>query len=74
MKRTFKLGLGAVLFILGTVFFFIPGTILLQVIGLFLLASEWSPARRFLKMGQKAMSRSARRLDSALLKRKLRAR
>lgn len=71
MKSVIRMVLGATLVLFGLVTFFIlPGSILTIVIGLVLLSFDYPPAKRWLKVSQRAMSRSARKLDSFLLARK----
>ncbi|WP_416304924.1 PGPGW domain-containing protein [Neptunicella sp. SCSIO 80796] len=71
MKRMIRMILGAGLVLFGLLTFFIlPGSILTIAIGLMLLSFDFPLARRWLKLSQRSMSHSARKLDSYLLARK----
>ena len=68
--RQLKILLGMVLCILGLVLTILPGSTLLLLGGLVLLSTEYTPARKLLKIVQKGMSKSSRKLDAFLRKRK----
>ncbi|WP_218354912.1 PGPGW domain-containing protein [Alteromonas lipotrueiana] len=70
--KILRLSLGALLMIVGVVLTLLPGSILLVIGGLVLLSYDWPPARRWLKVCQKAMRRSAVKVDALLLARKYR--
>jgi hypothetical protein len=72
MKKTIRITLGFALTAFGIVFFILPGSIFALILGLFLLSFDFPIARRWLKLCQNTMSTSARKIDSLLLKRKLR--
>ncbi len=70
--KTIRLALGALLLGTGIVFTLLPGSILFVLSGLVLLSYDWPRARGWLKRCQTGMARSARKIDRALLARKLR--
>lgn len=71
MTKTLRITLGSILTGIGVIFFILPGSILFLLAGLFILSVDVPVARNWLKVCQSGMSRSARRLDSFLLGRKL---
>jgi hypothetical protein len=58
------------LIILGIIFTILPGSILLVLGGLVLLSVDFPQAKKFLSKTQRATSRTARKVDLFLLKRK----
>ncbi len=72
MTKTFRVSLGAILAIIGVVFFILPGSILFLIGGLLLLSYDLPQARSMLARCQRSMSKGARRLDRFMLNRKLR--
>ena len=64
--------LGGLLVIAGVIFTILPGSSLFVLLGLVLISVDYKPARQLLARIQKAMSISARKLDSFLHKRKYR--
>jgi hypothetical protein len=71
VSKQIRISLGALLVTAGIVFFIIPGSMLFVLLGLAILSCDLPHARSWLKTCQKSMSRSARKLDSFLLNRKL---
>jgi len=60
------------LIILGIIFTILPGSILLVLGGLVLLSVDFPHAKKLLSKTQRATSRTARKVDLFLLKRKYR--
>ena len=73
-KKHFRIGLGSILVFIGVVFFILPGSMFLLLLGLLTLSYDVPKAKGYLKACQRSMSQSARKLDSILLNRKLRTR
>jgi hypothetical protein len=71
MKKKIRIAFGAVFALVGLVFFIIPGSMLVLLIGLMMLSYDIPKARTWLRWCQNAMSKSARKLDAFLLSRKL---
>jgi len=71
MHKKLRIAVGSILAIVGIVFFILPGSMFVLVLGLMLLSYDVPKAREWLRWCQGAMSRSARKLDAFLLKRKL---
>jgi hypothetical protein len=69
-----RIGLGSILVFIGVVFFIIPGSMFLLLLGLLTLSYDVPKAKDWLKVCQRSMSKSARKLDSLILNRKLRPR
>jgi uncharacterized protein YjeT (DUF2065 family) len=74
MYKNLRLAFGSVLVLAGIVFFILPGSILMVLGGLMLLSYDVPQARNWLKVCQRSMSQSARKLDTFILNRKLRRR
>jgi hypothetical protein len=72
MKKKLRTGLAILAITIGIVFAILPGSILFLIGGLMLLSMDYPMARKWLKKCQNTMSRTARALDKALLRRKLR--
>lgn len=70
--KSIRLTFGALLVASGIIFTLLPGSIFVLLGGLVLLSYDWPRARGWLKFCQGSMTRSARRIDLYLLKRKLR--
>ena len=70
MKRQLRIAVGSILALAGIVFFILPGSIFLLLIGLVMLSFDFPKAREVLRWCQNSMSKSARRLDAFLLSRK----
>jgi uncharacterized membrane protein YbaN (DUF454 family) len=73
MKKKLRVALGSLLAIFGVVFFILPGSIFILLLGLLMLSYDVPKARDWLRTCQNAMSRSARKLDKIVLERKLRS-
>lgn len=73
MKKKLRIALGSLLAIFGVVFFILPGSIFILLLGLLMLSYDVPKARDWLRTCQNAMSRSARKLDKIVLERKLRS-
>ncbi|KXI30533.1 tellurium resistance protein TerC [Paraglaciecola hydrolytica] len=71
MKKKFRIALGGLFALVGIVFFIIPGSMLVLILGLMMLSYDLPKARTALRYCQNAMSKSARKLDAYLLRRKL---
>lgn len=72
MNKKLRIALGAVMSILGVIFFILPGSMFVLLLGLLMLSYDVPKARDWLRSCQKAMSKSARKLDKIILYRKLR--
>lgn len=72
MKKQLRVSLGAIFTAVGIIFFILPGSMFVLLLGLFMLSYDVPKARQWLRWCQQAMARSARKLDSYLLARKLR--
>lgn len=72
MKKKLRIALGSLLTMFGVVFFILPGSMFVLLIGLMILSYDVPKARDWLRTCQKAMSNSARKLDKLILDRKLR--
>ena len=73
MKKKLRIALGSLLAIFGVVFFILPGSIFILLLGLLMLSYDVPKARDWLRTCQNAMSKSARKLDKMILERKLRS-
>ncbi|WP_339722399.1 tellurium resistance protein TerC [uncultured Paraglaciecola sp.] len=71
MKKKIRITLGSLLAIFGVVFFILPGSIFVLLLGLVMLSYDVPKARQWLRICQNAMSKSARKLDKIILDRKL---
>ena len=63
--------IGGLLTLVGVVFFVLPGSMFLLILGLLMLSYDFPKAKHYLRICQRAMSRSAIKLDSLILNRKL---
>ncbi len=72
MLRNLRIAMGVLLAVIGVVFAILPGSILFLLAGLVLLSMEFPKMRKGLWGCQKAMQRSAQKLDRYFLNRKLR--
>lgn len=73
MKKNFRIAIGALLTIFGVVFFILPGSAFVLLLGLMILSYDVPKARNWLRTCQNAMSKSARKLDKIILDRKLKS-
>ena len=73
MKKKLRIALGSLLAIFCVVFFILPGSIFILLLGLLMLSYDVPKARDWLRTCQNAMSKSARKLDKIVLERKLRS-
>ena len=73
MKKKLRIVLGALLALFGVIFFILPGSIFVLLLGLMMLSYDVPRARVWLRNCQNAMSKSARRLDKMILDRKLKS-
>jgi hypothetical protein len=71
-SKHIRVGIGGLLTFVGVVFFVLPGSMFLLILGLMMLSYDFPTAKHYLRICQRAMSKSARKLDSFLLNRKLR--
>ncbi|MFT6284493.1 MAG: hypothetical protein ACJAXM_000965 [Arenicella sp.] len=71
MKKKLRIVFGALLAIFGVVFFILPGSIFVLLLGLLMLSYDVPQARNWLRTCQNVMSKSARKLDKMILERKL---
>ena len=67
MKKKLRIALGGLLAIFGVVFFIIPGSILVLLVGLLMLSYDVPKARDWLRTCQNVMSKSASKLDKLIL-------
>ena len=67
MKKKLRIALGGLLATFGVVFFILPGSILVLLVGLLMLSYEVPKARDWLRTCQKVMSKSASKLDKLIL-------
>tara|TARA_B110000879_G_scaffold89566_1_gene123088 strand:+ start:316 stop:537 length:222 start_codon:yes stop_codon:yes gene_type:complete len=72
MKKKLRIALGGLLAIFGVVFFIIPGSILVLLVGLLMLSYDVPKARDWLRTCQNVMSKSASKLDKLILDKRLR--
>jgi DNA-binding protein Fis len=72
MKKSIRTFIAILGITIGIVFAILPGSILFLIGGLMLLSMDYPMARKWLKVSQNNLSRAARSLDRALLRRKLR--
>lgn len=72
MKRSIRITVGGLLALFGVVFFVLPGSVFVLLLGLLMLSYDIPKARDWLRVCQRAMSNSARKLDKIILNRKLR--
>jgi Mg2+/citrate symporter len=72
MKKRLRTTVAILAIIIGVVFAILPGSILFLIGGLMLLSIDYPIARKWLKKCQNSMSKTARKLDRLLLRRKLR--
>lgn len=73
MKKKIRIALGGVLAIFGVVFFILPGSMFVLLLGLIMLSYDVPKARGWLRTCQNVMAKSARKLDKLILDRKLRS-
>jgi hypothetical protein len=73
MKKKLRITFGSLLAIFGVVFFILPGSMFVLLLGLVMLSYDIPKARDWLRSCQNAMSKSARKLDKLILDRKLRS-
>lgn len=71
MKKKIRIALGSLLAIVGVVFFILPGSMFVLLLGLLMLSYDVPKAKQWLRSCQKIMSKSARKLDKIILNRKL---
>jgi len=71
MKKKLRIALGGLLAIFGVVFFIIPGSMFILLLGLLMLSYDVPRAKGWLRTCQNLMSKSARKLDKIILDRKL---
>ena len=71
MKKKLRIAIGGLLAIFGVVFFILPGSMFLVLLGLMMLSYDVPKARSWLRTCQKTMTKSARKLDKIILDRKL---
>jgi|TARA_R110002096_G_scaffold6495_1_gene29941 hypothetical protein len=71
MKKKIRIALGGLLALFGVVFFILPGSMFVLLLGLLMLSYDVPKARDWLRTCQNAMSKSARKLDKMILDRKL---
>lgn len=72
MKKL-RITLGGLLALFGVVFFILPGSIFVLLIGLLILSYDLPKARVWLRICQNMLSKSARKLDKIILDRKLKS-
>ena len=70
-NKHIRASIGGLLTLIGVVFFVLPGSMFLLILGLMMLSYDFPTAKGYLRICQRAMSKSARKLDSFLLNRKL---
>ncbi|MDP5031748.1 PGPGW domain-containing protein [Paraglaciecola sp.] len=70
MKKHIRITVGSVFAAFGIIFFILPGSMFVLLLGLMMLSYDVPKAREWLRWCQNAMSQSARKLDAYLLKRK----
>ncbi len=70
--KLLRLMLGGILIFASILLTVLPGSILLLLAGLVLISIDYKPARKFLALIQKSLTKAARQLDRFLLKRKYR--
>lgn len=73
MKKKVRIAIGSLLAIFGVIFFILPGSMFVLLVGLLMLSYDVPKARDWLRTCQKFMSTSARKLDKLILDRKLRS-
>jgi uncharacterized membrane protein YbaN (DUF454 family) len=73
MNKKIRIFVGSILAVIGVVFFILPGSMFLLLLGLMMLSYDIPKARHWLRICQKAMSNSARKLDKMILNRKLKS-
>ncbi|MFQ3191315.1 MAG: uncharacterized membrane protein YbaN (DUF454 family) [Paraglaciecola sp.] len=71
MKKRLRITFGAILAIFGVVFFILPGSMFILLLGLLILSYDVPRARNWLRTCQNMMSKSTRKLDKIILDRKL---
>ncbi|MCV2883891.1 tellurium resistance protein TerC [Aestuariibacter sp. AA17] len=72
MKKHARITLGTLCVLFGVILFILPGSMFVLLFGLFMLSFDVPIARVWLQRCQNMMSKSARRLDSTMLKWKYR--
>jgi hypothetical protein len=73
MKKNLRITFGSLLAIFGVVFFILPGSMFVLLLGLLMLSYDVPKARYWFRWCQNAMSKSARKLDKIILDRKLKS-
>lgn len=72
MKKNIRIAIGSLCALFGIIFFILPGSMFVLLLGLMMLSYDVPKAREWLKTCQNAMAKSARKLDKIILDRKLR--
>lgn len=70
MKKHIRISAGGILVLFGIIFFVIPGSMFILLLGLMMLSYDVPKARAWLRWCQNSMAKSARKLDAYLLSRK----
>lgn len=68
LPRAVRIPLGTICTFIGVFLFFLPGSILFLIAGLFLLSFDFPVVRGWLRITQNAMSKGARKLDNWIAK------
>jgi hypothetical protein len=71
MKKQIRILAGGLFTALGFIFFILPGSMFVLLLGLLMLSYDFPKARHWLGICQKSMAKSARKLDKFLLDHKL---
>lgn len=70
--RKLRVFIAMILITIGIIGFILPGSMFILLGGLMLMSIDYPPARHWLRKVQRASGRGARKLDQALLNRKMR--
>ena len=68
LRKTIITLLGGGLLVFGLVFILLPGTVIILPIALAILALEYDWARRYVKVAQRMLSQSAKKMDQFVAK------
>lgn len=72
LNKPLRITLGFICAFIGTVLFFLPGSILFLLAGLMLLSIDFPIVKGWLKTSMRGMSRGAAKLDRFFLNRRFR--
>lgn len=70
IRKAFITLIGGALLAFGIIFIALPGTVVIIPVALAILALEYDWARRYVKVAQKTLTNSAKKMDKFMAKRR----